>query len=307
MTPLEEADTVPLPTVLAALGILPRAHRTYGPCPACGATKRGKEDHRGPLGLRGDRGWRCHACSAGGGGPQAVRAVVGDWPSVVDWYRERSLISGSPRSAVRVALPPAPPPPPERPRVPPEELRQLMCASLPVPGDIPDRRLVSPLCRWLPDGRMPRWAHPWRASGHRVLIPMWDAAGRIACVRARAADRAAAHPKSRSPTGYAIGPACMASPTTLRWLRGGPAPEGVVVVEGEPAWVAWAEAHPAHAVLGIVGGSFAGEWGERIGDLPTLVVTDHDTQGDKYAATWLGGVRRGVRWPHSKDETGERQ
>lgn len=301
--PLADAEEVPLLTVFGALGIEARSRGSYGPCPACGAASRssGPEDRRGPLGVRG-RGWRCHRCGAGGGGLQAVRALVGDWPAVIGWYRDRALIAGVGPSAPPVRLPPAPPPPPEPPMVPPDELRALMRAAGPVPGDIPDQRLVSPLCRWLPEGRVPQWAHPWRASGHRVLIPMWDASGRIACVRARAFDRASGHPKARSPTGYRIGRSVMATPQAVRWLRGGPAPEGVVIVEGEPAWVAWASAAPSLAVLGIVSGSYAPEWGERIGGLSALVVTDHDAGGDKLAATWLAGLRRGIRWPHPKDQ-----
>lgn len=314
MTPLEEADTVPLPTVLAALGILPRAHRTYGPCPACGAEKRGKEDRRGPLGLRGDKGWRCHVCSAGGYGSQAVRAVVGDWPAVFDWYRERSLISGAPRSAVRVALPPPPPPPPPpRPPVDPGEVRALLAACAPLPADLPDRRMLSRvrgLAAWLPDGApLPRWAtyrrRDWRDSGHRVLIPLYDPDGRIAGIRARAADRAATHPKALPPAGHTTGGLCMASPTARAWLRGAETPEHIVIVEGEPAWVIWCGAVPEGvAVLGIISGSWTEAWRDRIAETgaSVLLVMDHDASGDKYAVTWSAGLSRVTRWPHSKDD-----
>ena len=304
-----EARAVPLLSVFSALDIRPSARGTYGPCPACGATSRGQEDRRGPLGLSPSReGWRCHRCDARGDGLTAVRARVGDWPAVWGWYADRGWCTPPADHRPRPVPPPrpAPPPPPPKPPVPVEEVRALLRRCVDVPADVPDRRLVSPLARWLPEGvSLPRWAASrdgtWQESGHRVLIPLWDARGLLAGVRARAADRAAAHPKARPPVGHAIGPVCMASPTALRWLRGGPSPEGVVIVEGEPAWIAWATAHPALAVLGIVSGSWSPEWSERVGDLPALVVLDRDGGEASYLRS-LASLRNPVRWPHGKDD-----
>jgi KaiC/GvpD/RAD55 family RecA-like ATPase len=52
--------------------------KTLGPCPACSATRRGSADARLPVGSGDDRGWRCHACGAGGDGADwAAYATAG--------------------------------------------------------------------------------------------------------------------------------------------------------------------------------------------------------------------------------------
>jgi hypothetical protein len=93
----------------------------------------------------------------------------------------------------------------------------------------------------------------------------------------------------------------MATPAALAWLRGGPPPDGVVIVEGEPGFLLWAAACPSSvAVLGIVSGSWSAEWSERVGDLPAVVVLDHDGGEAAYLRA-LAGLRRWTRWPHDKE------
>ena len=69
------------PTIeeVAARGMEPvgtRAQKSWRPCPACGATQRGKHDTRGPVvltyaatngPLTGQPAWFCHRCGVGGG------------------------------------------------------------------------------------------------------------------------------------------------------------------------------------------------------------------------------------------------
>jgi hypothetical protein len=243
-----------------------------------------------------------------------------EWTTIRGWYADRGWTEHPPAYVPRPVPPvrPAPPPPPPDPPVDPGEVRALLARCCPVPPDVPDWRLVSPargLAAWIPDGcDLPRWARyggrSWLQTGHRVLIPMYDVEGRIAGIRARAADRARAHPKALPPLGHSIGPLCMASPTARAWLRGTETPTAIAVVEGEPAWMLWsAAAPPGTAVLGIISGSWSEAWRDAIAaaGCPVVVVTDHDDknkQGDKYAATWMGGVPRSIRWPHEKDDVG---
>lgn len=51
----------------STLGLERSRMNSIGPCPACGESRRGRGDPRGPIGISGDdRGWRCHRCSVGG-------------------------------------------------------------------------------------------------------------------------------------------------------------------------------------------------------------------------------------------------
>lgn len=318
---LDELRAVPLAPVFAALDIRPGQRGTFGPCPACGATKRGKEDSRGPLGLSRTReGWRCWTCDASGDALTAARLRIGeDWRAVRGWYADRGWTAHPPGYTPRPVPPPKPPPPPPpRPPVDPGEVRALLSVCVPLPSDLPDRRMLSRvrgLAAWLPDGApLPRWAtyrrRDWRDSGHRVLIPLYDPEGRIAGIRARAADRAATHPKALPPAGHSTGGLCMASPTARAWLRGTETPEHIVIVEGEPAWVIWCGAVPEGvAVLGIISGSWTEAWRDRIAETgaSVLLVMDHDGSGDKYAATWSAGLSRVARWPHEKDDAGAQE
>lgn len=303
-----EARAVPLLSVFAALGVEPRGRATYGPCPACGAETRGTEDRRGPLGLsRSREGWRCHGCAAGGDGLSAVRLRFADWPSVWGWYADRGWCASPVDHVSRPALPPPPAPPPKPPSPPVSvaEVAALLRRCVPVP-DVPDVRMRSQYARYLPDGAaLPPWAvskgGTWLETGHRVLVPLWDVRGHLAGIRARAADRAGARPKALPPWGHSIGPVCMATPAARAWLRGGPSPDGVVIVEGEPGYLLWAAACPASvAVLGIVSGSWSAEWSARVGELPAVVVLDHD-QGETNYLRALSGLRRPVRWAHDKE------
>ena len=64
-------------TAAAALGLRACGRGTWGPCPACGAERRGASDSRGPVGSTNDgRAWRCHRCGAGGDAAALVAAVA---------------------------------------------------------------------------------------------------------------------------------------------------------------------------------------------------------------------------------------
>lgn len=117
---------VTVATAAARLGLRAGARGSWGPCPCCGADRRGSEDRRAPLGVSRDgRGWRCHRCGQAGDVAALVLALAtGGGASGADgWGRARALAEGvgllAPAGAVvspvRVVVPrvlEAPPAPP---------------------------------------------------------------------------------------------------------------------------------------------------------------------------------------------------
>ena len=62
--------------VAGAIGLSPARGGSWGPCPCCGADRRGTDDARGPIGTSGAGGWTCHRCDATGDGAALVLAVA---------------------------------------------------------------------------------------------------------------------------------------------------------------------------------------------------------------------------------------
>ena len=71
----EDLGGVPVAAVAAALGMTAGRSGSWGPCPCCGAERRGRDDARGPVGAHGI-GWRCHRCRASGDAAALVLAVA---------------------------------------------------------------------------------------------------------------------------------------------------------------------------------------------------------------------------------------
>jgi hypothetical protein len=169
-------------------------------------------------------------------------------------------------------------------------------------GHVEDRDLA----RALPRGAaVPGWAtfagQVWSAGRHRLIVPMYDAAGRLRSLHARAVSTNKGVPKGLSPAGHAVGGLVMADPLSRLLLAGAacgdgePASEtvrrcGLVICEGVPDFLTWGTrwgdaAESAPAVLGIISGS----WTEQIAALiPARTVvylrTHADPAGAKYAA-----------------------
>ena len=160
----------------------------------------------------------------------------------------------------------------------------------------PDTVELEVLARALPaDAPLPPWAwgagNAWPHSGHRLIIPLYDADGNLASLRARAVV-AGVEPKSLAPAGHTTRGAVMADLVGRVMLRGERSEAwngAVVVVEGEPDFLTWGTnrseaAEEVPAVLGVESGA----WTEAIAArIPTgarvALRTHHDVAGEKYA------------------------
>ena len=165
-----------------------------------------------------------------------------------------------------------------------------------------DRLEDNDLSRALPvGGDLPSWARcrgrDWRESGHHVVVPVFDGAGRMRSLRAwRIVDND--FPKRLPPAGLTVRGLVMADALGRRVLESGAMPEWwpagasleVVIAEGEPNFLSWAtRAHDAAevvpAVFGIVAGSWTAAIAARIPDGARIALrTDDDAVGEKYAA-----------------------
>lgn len=222
---IDAAKAVAVEAVAGELGLEVRRH-AFGPCPGCGAERRGGADRRPPCGFRD--GWSCFRCDARGDALDLVARVVGGarlreltperMAEVRAWYAARGWCEpalGGPAAPVAVRrAPPAPAEPP--PAYPPAaEVAALWAACTPL-----DRAsFYDPAVPWLENaehGRglscrelaaldlaraMPRDpdAHPWpswipwlaldRAAWlrrYRLAVPMYDATGALRSLRFRA-------------------------------------------------------------------------------------------------------------------------
>jgi hypothetical protein len=301
-------------------------------CPVCGAEKRHRRaaDHRGAVGMPHARpmAWRCFQCDAAGdsldfvsyhlGGARfreltpEVKAEVRDWFGVVD---DRA---------------PSAPMPRERPvqlenlesEYPPlGEVEALWSSCAPVDvdaevyrylayravGDV--GRLVDHDCAraMTASSALPQWARSgdssWLASGHRLIVPLYDCFGVMRSVVARSIERNPRR-KSLGVQGHgrrglvmagSYGREMLVTGAMLHWhrlerLR-------LTVTEGEVDFlravasgaddVLEDDYRPAafRAVVGIFAGSFTRDVAWRVPSGTTVVLaTDADEQGDKYAA-----------------------
>lgn len=333
---LDAARVVPLADVACALGLAVNEVGgravALSPCPACAAVRRHprRGDRRGAIGLTRDAGgWRCHECEARGDALDLVAVALRgarlrelaprDSAAVADWYASYGwgpVTRGTDASWRTPSPPPARPPTPP-PRPPTAEVAALWSACRSVSddaevaawlagrgldaGQLADRDLA----RALPQGltALPRWATcracPW-TEGWRLLLPLHDAAGKLASVRARLIRKpgAASTPKS---SAAAAGPGSSAGLVMAdrlgrqvlnwghadRWCSGGRL--HIFVAEGEPDYLAlaclWSDADDeTPAVLGIVAGAWTPAIAARIpDDTIVTIATDPDDAGDRYA------------------------
>ena len=213
-------------------------------------------------------------------------------------------------SPSRIAPPPARRTPASPPRgfPPADSVAQVWSGSRPVFDDPivsaylvrrgldPDGVDLERLARALPeDATLPAWARgpsgSWTSTGHRLLVPLYDADGNLVSIRARtvAPD---VEPKALAPAGHAVRGAVMADLVGVSILRGEPVEtwnRAVVVVEGEPDFLTWGTnrsdaAEEVPAVLGVESGAWTEAIAARVPDGSRVVIrTHHDAAGNQYA------------------------
>jgi len=302
----------------------------YG-CPACSAERRhaARRDRRGALGVRRDGiGFRCMDCDVSGDAIDLVALVLrgrrfselrGDaLGEVRRWFEEFAGLELSSAVATRTPVPPPPAPPVSYP--PEAEVREFYDRCVECDNDagvsayLGGRNLRAgfvaglQLARALPADlrELPRWASkrvgengprvPWTASGHRLIVPLYDERGLMRSVLARAIGHAEI--KSYAPAGFTRAGLVMAC-SLGRWLLAtGVRPEWwslqremrVVVAEGEADFLGWATrwsdaAEHAPATFAVISGSWTAGIASRIADESVvLIATDNDAAGDRYAA-----------------------
>ena len=161
------------------------------------------------------------------------------------------------------------------------------------------------LARAIPNGQLPRWARSrdgtWAQTGHRLLIPMFDADGAMRGFRARRL--VGGNPKALVPGGYEAGGLVFACPLMQQVLSGGiPAWWNdsqlvVEIVEGGPDFLSVASRRSesrelAPATLGVVAGSWRPEMAARIPSGVRVVLAAHgDSAGRKYTRS-IGATLR---------------
>lgn len=197
-------------------------------------------------------------------------------------------------------------------------LRYLLCRK--VASGAFEHDLARLIPSELPAALHPPWAFYgqtcWAQAGYRIVVPVWDEAGRMRALRGWRWD--GGEPKRVSPMGEGISQGLvMANQRGLELLRGElppanipirrtawffglalgladvphdpPKPERhtkhtpVAIVEGEPDFLTYAGKHPGWAVLGIYSGSWSGEIAARVpSGCEVYVRTHHDAAGSKY-------------------------
>jgi hypothetical protein len=236
----------------AALGlqVAPPPKRAFGPCPACRAERRSRSDPRWPAEVtsNGD-GWKCYACQKTGDAVTLAALVITDQPKPRDWTEVRAACAEAGlcepegmASAAKLARPsrPArvPRAAPDSIRPPAAEVAELWARCRPVTGDnevsaylrsrclppstVEDRDLARALPR---DAATPSWASdgrgPWTAQSYRLIVPMFDRAGNLASLRARACN-ATAQRKVAVPVGFEVRGLVFADRLTQLVLSGAP-------------------------------------------------------------------------------------
>ncbi len=274
------------------------------------------------------RSWDVHALAAAVLGLDVrgrFRALLAEEARLLGRYDVLDALEG--RGAPRMpARPPVREAPTPRPYPPEAEVAALWRSSVATSDDAEAAaylrgRSLEPahvdehdLARVIPRGAaLPSWAsfkgdapaaRPWTATGHRLLVPTFDAAGAMRGVRAwriRVRGPGEDEVKRLPPSGYRAGGLVLAD-SLARWvLEHGKAPEGgplrLLIVEGEPDFLSVTTAvsdadEDAPAVLGIPGaGAWSDELAARIPSGARVTVATHaDDAGDGYAEA----VRRAI-------------
>ena len=212
---------------------------------------------------------------------------------------------------------PAPPPEPERDYPPVGEVLGLWQTARPLVEDeqsalylalrgiYPDVVQQLDVARaLLPDThetRMPGWARfrgdapvsrPWTRSGHRILVPVYDCDGQFRSLRAWLVTDEQGVPKRVPPVGHRASGLVLANRAALEILRGERFHSRLVIVEGEPDFLARAIVSPTDPVLGVLSGSWHEGFAQKVPYGSEVIIRTHlDEAGERYARAITQTIR----------------
>lgn len=256
---------------------------------------------------------KCHGCQESGDALSLVAAVHklsirGDFLEVLSTAAELAgrhdlldaITTGT--APQRREVPPQTPVEPERDYPPLDEVRALWETATGLDGDeqAVDWASARGLNAYALDGsevvralsprtKLPSWARyqgaTWVETGHRLVVPMFDATGAMRSVRAcRIVDGES--PKRLPPAGHKASALVMLCPLGVALFRGTFSASRVVISEGEPDFLLWASETGIAATVrvGIVSGSWTTPIAMRFAPgVEVAVRTDPDDAGDRYA------------------------
>lgn len=281
---IRDASGLSVSAVARELGLTAGSRRSWGPCPACRADRRGSSDRRGPIGVDpDDRGWCCHRCDARGSALILVAlAVTGSrrcTPEVRAWLEQGGRIVPQAPHVER--------PRPEYPDRAEVEGLWSRCGPCDTGGYVTrwlESRGLHPrrcrdLVRWLPGRDLPTWAAHWPYLGAWAVLPLVDATGAMRSMQGRAV--VADAPRKSVAARGSRRALVLASPGAVEVLRGGDR-RRVVIAEGEPDYLT--HASRGEAVIGIPGpGAWSVALASRLRDCEVVVRVHEDTAGRGYA------------------------
>ena len=153
--------------------------------------------------------------------------------------------------------------------------------------------------------RIPGWARfrgnapvsrPWSRSGHRILVPVYDCDGQLRSLRAWLVTGEPDKPKRVPPVGHRASGLVLANRAALEILRGERFHSRLVIVEGEPDFLARAIVNPNEPVLGVLSGSWHEGFAERIPYGSEVYIRTHlDKAGERYAQQIVLTLRHRAR------------
>jgi len=308
---LADTKRVGIAQVIAELGLQLARGRSLTPCPACAADRRGRQDSRGPVGLRPEDRWKCYRCDARGDAIDLVAYVLtgaqlgaSNHEQVRNWFGARGWCDvdfDSHPGAVTVTRPTVAPIEFPTIRPPQHEVLALWDASCPTAEDDQvaaflrgrgyDPDLVDELRIARATPRSHDWPSWWPATWSRtwrLVTRAWEPNGRLASLHARAVvptDRG----KTRWPKGCSAASLLFVDQHGLDLLRRRGQPGGRVIVgEGLTGLVnaalLCADEDPPIPILNATSGGFPAlrevSWpsGSSV-----YVYTDDDDPGERYA------------------------
>ena len=257
--------------------------------------------------------WKCHGCGEGGDAISLVALSHGlslrgsDFKAVLILSAELAGLHGLVRELESGEAPRGRPAPVPRASPAPERGYPADAAafwgSCSTTADVPDvaswlaSRGIDPdlvdaggLARGIADGAtLPQWGayrgRSWSETGHRLILPVYDANGALRSVRAGRVVEGDS-PKRLPPGGHKSGGLVMACDSAIAMLQGTYRPQRLLVVEGEPdflTWATWRTRH-AYARIALTSGAWTEDFAAKVP--PTAKVflcTDADRAGDGYA------------------------